>query len=1028
MRLLVMGGAWSLLSLHSSLLCAQTPQQPLVRPPPVTVEAQSLLSQDKLSEERLGKLLAMASEEPPAHLNTSDLAHFYFERANSRGTLGRYKESVEDGHRAIDLAATSNSSLLIRYRTFTAFQHHQLGETREGIEQLRLAERDANTSGGKGALFLVYQFLVNLLVVHGDLDAAKNVTEQAQSLFREARNWPMFPQFKTEWEWQVEDARGRLFRSRGQYKEAETAFNTAIEALEQWIPNSSGAPNAMTKDRLLQLVDGMIGVRALVKSAQGRASEAESDIRQALIRQSNESGRYNLGTARLAIWLGELTMHQGRYDEAIQVFRASQDTLRKMGVPSGSGTTAGLLRSLAAALNLTRRFKEANKVFAELEESTAHWDQAQKDAYGIATAQINAYYNTSNMAAAVPAAGRLVQRQIARLGEGHIETALARSLYAVCLFRDGKHEEARREYAIAMPILTASIRESDQEEASETAGRDLRIRIAAEGYLNLLALSNDQESARIGFQLADQLRGQAVQRALSASGARARISNPEVATLLRRQQDLAKEAAAQLGVLNNALSRPPHERDETALQTLRTNIASLVRARNEIRAALSNHGPRISHLVSPEPASASDVQEHLRTGETFISIYLGRAASFVWAVPKEGPIGFARIRAGANDIASKVAAVRKAFEASAVSILDIPGFDVAAAHALYRDILGPVAPTWKQSKSLIVATNGTLGLLPFALLPTEEAEAQDGEGPFFSGYRKVKWLARTHAITNVPSATAFRSLRQYVPATPPKDKFIGFGDPIFRRDQDSGALTTALETTSRGLPLKRRAALSTRNAQGADLSSLPPLPDTATELRAIARALEVDPDKVLHLGADANESTLRTSDLTSFRIVAFATHGLVPGDLEGLTQPALALSAAPGMAKGEGDGLLTAEKILGLRMNADWVLLSACNSGAASAAGEEAASGLGRAFFYAGARALLITNWSVDSTSAQELVSDVFLRIQADPRLDRGEALRLASMRLVDEGGPKNSEGKLSYSYAHPLFWAPYTILGEGSH
>jgi CHAT domain-containing protein len=107
------------------------------------------------------------------------------------------------------------------------------------------------------------------------------------------------------------------------------------------------------------------------------------------------------------------------------------------------------------------------------------------------------------------------------------------------------------------------------------------------------------------------------------------------------------------------------------------------------------------------------------------------------------------------------------------------------------------------------------------------------------------------------------------------------------------------------------------------------------------------------------------------------------------------------------------------------VLLSACNSGAASSAGAEAASGLGRAFFYAGARALLVTNWAVHSASARELVSDVFMRMQAEPGLDRSEALRRASMRLVDEGGQKNADGQLAFSYAHPMFWAPYSIVGE---
>ena len=121
------------------------------------------------------------------------------------------------------------------------------------------------------------------------------------------------------------------------------------------------------------------------------------------------------------------------------------------------------------------------------------------------------------------------------------------------------------------------------------------------------------------------------------------------------------------------------------------------------------------------------------------------------------------------------------------------------------------------------------------------------------------------------------------------------------------------------------------------------------------------------------------------------------------------------------------EEILALKLDADWVVLSACNTGAGSGAGAEAASGLGRAFFYAGTRALLVTNWSVHSQSARELVSDLFRRQAADPKLTRAEALRQAMIALIDGEGFKDEKGKTTFSYAHPLFWAPYTIIGDGS-
>jgi CHAT domain-containing protein len=139
----------------------------------------------------------------------------------------------------------------------------------------------------------------------------------------------------------------------------------------------------------------------------------------------------------------------------------------------------------------------------------------------------------------------------------------------------------------------------------------------------------------------------------------------------------------------------------------------------------------------------------------------------------------------------------------------------------------------------------------------------------------------------------------------------------------------------------------------------------------------------------------------------------------------LALTA-PDVADIDGDGLLTMEEVLALRLNADWVVLSACNTGTGAGAGAEAVSGLGRAFFYAGARTLLVTNWPVYSASARDLVTDLFRRQASDAKLTRAEALRQAMVDLMEGPGFKGVDGATLYAYAHPVFWAPYSIIGDG--
>jgi CHAT domain-containing protein len=508
--------------------------------------------------------------------------------------------------------------------------------------------------------------------------------------------------------------------------------------------------------------------------------------------------------------------------------------------------------------------------------------------------------------------------------------------------------------------------------------------------------------------------------------------DPALAELVRKEQDLGKQINAQLGALNNVLAS--NVRDENVAKATRASIDKLRTDRFKVREDINKRFPSYAELIDPKPPTVEQIKEALAPGEAMLSFYFGRRGSFVWAVPKDGQVAFAAINATAGDVESKVVKLREALEPNAAMISDIPAFDVALGHELYSLLLKPVEAGWKSSKSLIVVTNGALGLLPLSLLPTAPAQVAANEDTLFSSYKAVPWLARTHAVTMVPSSAALRTLRGLPPGRTDRSELIAFGDPYFSKEQHdeaqkpvqvadaSGAAATA---NTRGGPLKRRNSPKLDGVDSAELALLPRLPDTSDELKSIALALQADPSKVLHLGKEANETNVKTTDLSGFKVLAFATHGLVPGELNGLTQPALALSA-PAVSGVEGDGLLTMEEILALKLDADWVVLSACNTGAGSGAGAEAASGLGRAFFYAGTRALLVTNWSVHSQSARELVTDLFKRQAADKQLARGEALRQAMMAMVDGQGYTDASGKTEFAYAHPLFWAPYTIIGDG--
>ena len=208
---------------------------------------------------------------------------------------------------------------------------------------------------------------------------------------------------------------------------------------------------------------------------------------------------------------------------------------------------------------------------------------------------------------------------------------------------------------------------------------------------------------------------------------------------------------------------------------------------------------------------------------------------------------------------------------------------------------------------------------------------------------------------------------------------------------------------------------------------LPRLPDTFDEVRSIAVALNADLTKDVFTGRRSSEELVKSTNLSGYKVVTFATHGLLPGELNGLHQPALALTEPSVAGDNNNDGLLTMGEILGLRLDADWVVLSACNTGAGNGAGAEAFSGLGRAFFYAGTRALLLSNWPVETTSAKLLTTDIFKRQADNPQISRADALRQSMLALIDGKGFRDkATGRIVFSYAHPIFWAPFSLVGDG--
>jgi CHAT domain-containing protein len=373
--------------------------------------------------------------------------------------------------------------------------------------------------------------------------------------------------------------------------------------------------------------------------------------------------------------------------------------------------------------------------------------------------------------------------------------------------------------------------------------------------------------------------------------------------------------------------------------------------------------------------------------------------SWLWVLRRDD-IAFYRIAMGAKALADEVTALRASLEPQRNP--NFVPFQAARAYALYDKLIGPAEPLLTGPHNLLVVPDGALQSLPMAVLVTRLPQ-QDPE--HIEDHRNIAWLARDYAVTVLPAVSSLRALREFGTAEHTSAPFLGIGNPMLSGapERTTGVTLASLFRGATADPEKVRA--------------LPPLPETAAELRTIAKTLGASEADLL-LGARASEPVLRQMPLDRYKVIEFATHGLISGELKGLAEPALVLTP-PAKASPDDDGLLTASKIATLKLNADWVVLSACNTASGDGTPDGGGlSGLAKAFFYAGARSLLVSHWPAWSDATVKLTTGTFAELASDPSIGRAEALRLAMMAMLD---PKNPP-----KFAHPLAWAPFVLAGEG--
>jgi len=517
--------------------------------------------------------------------------------------------------------------------------------------------------------------------------------------------------------------------------------------------------------------------------------------------------------------------------------------------------------------------------------------------------------------------------------------------------------------------------------------------------------------------LAVALRAWAAADALARYGARSAAAAAGVGD----QADAYEAALAERDRLDveiaNAVATQASPDERKALDDARDTVAAKL---NAMSAALRGSAARYWAYRSPEPidvaalrAAAGADAVLLRPDEALILLMVppGDARGLVFAVTKEN-VAWARIGLTGDELRVRVERLRSLIDPSGYNELSVDPhrarpaprtrwFDREVAHELYIALLGdPAIQSITVAKpTLLFVPSGPLTSLPPGLLVTAPPAGGTAGDNDPETLRRTPWLLREKAIAVLPSVSALRTLRQILPTahaaggTP----LLALADPDFTPSANMAPATTKVgEILSRHVP--------------------PALAGTRAEAEAIRVVLDAPRDSVL-TGHDASKSALMTWNadgrLNGVRVLEFATHAEFTGELPGLTEPALMLAAD---AKPE-DELLLASEASTLRLNADWVLLSACDTASPDDPEAHGLSGLTRAFFFAGARSLLISHWHVRDNTSAILIPAMLRALRETPGLSGAEALRRASLAILDDSAIPDG--------ADPASWAPFVLVGE---
>lgn len=731
-----------------------------------------------------------------------------------------------------------------------------------------------------------------------------------------------------------------------------------------------------------------------VYASLGKSDAALTNYQQSL-KLEKELGR----PQRIALGLNNIGMEYfrlGLYEKALAYLNEALQIERKLDNPHN---IAARLNNIGAVYLRQKKYREAEEVFIERRNTGRRITKTRLIHAGL----VEVYLATQRYDEALA----LLRELPPNWRDSRNRTLEYHTQYGLALKGKGALRESSRELLQAVSIIE-DIRRSVGERGEFFSGGGYISRLTP--YRELMAVlaamairgetQDDvfrpygRDAAASAFYFAELAKARMFLETMA--GAVRKSEDPQIpAHIKSKEAGIVKELAA---IAKNKESA--YAKGEAAFNKLVQEEKELASQLDSLILEMGKDYPLYAALHYPRPVAVGDLP--LNDSEALIEFGISSDAVFAFDVRKGGAIKIYKINIAGNQLDEKVQKFMEPLNSG-----QLAGFSAKSAGALYDLLLAAVAAGEnKKAQRLIIVPDSLLGLLPFEALVVREGK--DERANLYAG---DQWN-----ITYAQSATSL-ALTRMLKAHETDKTLFAIGNPVYDRTdpryiayqqgKPAPAPSTNLKQYAyRGVTLLAKADTTTATEEVV----YPALPETEDEIRAIALLFGVQPEPpAILLGIAASETNFRKAGLGNYRYLHFATHADLPGKIQGIKEPFIILGQVEN--RGGDDGFLTLSEVLGLKLNADLVVLSACSTGRGKMTEGEGVANFARAFQHAGARSVVVSLWEVASDAAVEYMKSFYGQIKSGK--SNAEALKFARKEIKSK-------------YPNPFYWSVFVLYGDG--